>query len=114
MLKTFVILISVITISLAATFTFADEIKSAETATGSEVAEEVSIMDQPVDFSTAENVEKSLQAVSDQAGEANALQLKSAMKYVMYYDLSVSHDKVKMHKKLDGRTPNEIIAKMKR
>jgi hypothetical protein len=34
--------------------------------------------------------------------------------YILAYDLSFARDKEKMYKKLNGRTPNAIIAKAKR
>ena len=73
-----------------------------------------SIMDTPVNFSTPEDVEKSMDLVREQAGEAQARQLSNALGYILAYDLSLGRDKEKMYKKLNGRTPNEIIAKMKR
>jgi hypothetical protein len=36
------------------------------------------------------------------------------MQYIMVYDLSVGNNEEKLHKKLNGRTPEQIIAKMKR
>ncbi len=72
------------------------------------------IMDMPVNFSTPEDVEKSIEAVRQQAGEAQARKLSNALGYILAYDLSVGNDKAKMYEKLNGRTPNEIIAKMKR
>jgi len=73
-----------------------------------------SIMDKPVNFSTPEDVEKSIEAVRLGAGDKAARDLNNALKYILAYDLSVSHDKEKMYQKFNGRTPNEIIAKMKR
>ena len=73
-----------------------------------------SIMDQPVDFSTPENVEKALQNVREQESDRAYKNMKSAMQYVQYYDLSLGNSKEKLHQKLDGKTPNEIIAMMKR
>jgi len=72
------------------------------------------IMNQPVDFSTPENVEKTLQIIREQEGEKAYNQLKNAMQYIMVYDLSVGNNEDKLYKKLDGRTPEQIIAKMKR
>jgi len=74
----------------------------------------MSIMDKPVNFSTPEDVEKSIEAVRQQAGEAQARDLKNALGYILAYDLSIGRNKEKMYQKLNGRTPNEIIAKMKR
>lgn len=69
-------------------------------------------MDQPVDFSTPENVEISLQKVKDQEGEQIYKTLNSAMQYILFYDLSMRNDKEKLYKALDGSTPSEIIARM--
>lgn len=76
--------------------------------------EQSSVMDMPVDFSTPENVEKSIEKVRQEAGDDAALQLTNALGYIQAYDLSLKGDKQKMYKKLNGRTPNAIIAKMKR
>ncbi|MGA9572510.1 MAG: hypothetical protein WBS20_01040 [Lysobacterales bacterium] len=73
-----------------------------------------SIMNTPVNFSTPEDVEKSIDMVRQEAGEAQARQLNNAMGYILAYDIGLGRDKQKMYKKLNGRTPNEIIAKMKR
>lgn len=89
----------------------ASEATMAETTTGDEPA---SVMDLPVDFSTPEDVEKSIEKVRQQAGEAQARDLTNALGYILAYDLSFGRDKEKMYKKLNGRTPSEIIAKMKR
>ena len=72
------------------------------------------IMDQPVNFSTPEDVEKSLQKVRDQAGDKAYKNLDNAMKYILYYDLGLKNNKEKMYKKLNGKTPSEIIQMMKR
>lgn len=73
-----------------------------------------SLMSQPVDFSTPENVEKSLQGIREKEGDKAYNQIKNAMQYLMVYDLSVGNNEEKLYKKLDGRTPEQIIAKMKR
>ena len=72
------------------------------------------IMDQPVNFSTPEDVEKSLLKVRDQAGNNAYKNLNNAMKYILYYDLSLKNNKEEMYKKLNGKTPSEIIQMMKR
>lgn len=76
--------------------------------------EQVSVMDMPVNFSTPEDVEKSIEKVRQEAGEIEAIKLTNALGYILAYDLSFARDKEKMYKKLNGRTPNAIIAKMKR
>ena len=72
------------------------------------------IMNQPVDFSTPENVENTLKNIGELAGPQVVKQLESKMDYMMAYDLSVGHNKEKLYKKLNGKTPNEIIAKTRR
>ncbi len=73
-----------------------------------------SLMNQPVNFSTPEDVEKTLQNIREKEGGTAYNQLKNAMQYILVYDLSVGNNEEKMYKKLDGRTPEQIIAKMKR
>jgi hypothetical protein len=81
---------------------------------GETAAEQLSVMDMPVNFSTPEDVEKSIEKVRQEAGETEALRLTNALGYILAYDLSLGRDEEKMYKKLNGRTPNAIIAKMKR
>jgi len=134
MLKNFISTISVFTMILVLAPACAEQDNEAEAATGSKPATPVtaaadaaettpvaaatdgalSIMDMPVNFSTPEDVEKSMEAVRQQAGEAAARDLTNAMGYILAYDLSLGRDQEKMYKKLNGRTPNAIIAKMKR
>ena len=71
------------------------------------------VLDEPVDFSTPERVKSSLQKVLEQAGEGEAMQVSSAMQYLLYYDLNISGNEQALHKKLDGKTPNQIIAMTK-
>lgn len=68
------------------------------------------IMAQAVNFSTPEDIEKSLQFIEDETGAAVANQIRNAIDYLLVYDLSVNRDKAKLYKKLDGKTPNEILA----
>jgi len=91
----------------SASTTTTDAVKTAD-------GEQASVMDLPVDFSTPENVDKSIEKVKQEAGETKARNLSIAMKHLLTYDLSVSHNEEKLHKKLNGSTPNEIIAKMER
>ncbi len=78
-------------------------------ATANEYAAKGDIMDQPVDFSSPENVKKTLQTIREQAGEKQADGVQSAMDYLILYDLSINRDKNKLYKKLNGKTPNEIL-----
>lgn len=76
--------------------------------------EQDSVMDLPVDFSSPEKVEESIEKVRQQAGDDAARKLSNALGYILAYDLSLRANKEKMYQKLDGRTPNAIIAMMKR
>ena len=78
------------------------------------VSPDSSVMGQPVNFSTAEDVEKSLQNIREKAGDDEYNRLKMAMQYIMVYDLSVGNNKQKLYKKLDGKTPEQIHAMTKR
>lgn len=73
-----------------------------------------SLMDQPVNFSTPEEVEKTLQHIRENEGDLAYKKLKGAMSYILTYDLGLRHKEDKLHAKLNGKTPNEIIASMKR
>lgn len=68
------------------------------------------IMNQPVDFSTPEALSKTLQDIREQAGSRAVRQIESTMGHMMTYDLGVARDEAKMLKKLNGKTPNQIIA----
>jgi len=82
---------------------------TANDATANEYAAKGDIMDQPVDFSSPENVKKTLQTIREQAGEKQANSVQGAMDYLIFYDLGINRDKNKLYKKLNGKTPNEIL-----
>ena len=73
-----------------------------------------SLMNQPVNFSSPENVEKTLEKIRQQEGDKAYGKLKNAMQYIKVYDLSIGNSEEKLYKKLDGRTPEQIIAEMRR
>jgi len=73
-----------------------------------------SLMNRPVNFSTPENVEKTLENIRKQEGDKAHDKLKNAMQYIMVYDLSIGNNEEKLYKKLDGRTPEQIIDEMRR
>ena len=137
MLKKLFIYFSIVTLILMLVPAFANQHADAETVQGTTQTEETSststeaeaatseaeaeaegeqtsVMDLPVDFSTPEKVEESIEKVREQAGDDEARELSYALGYILAYDLSVGGKREKMYKKLDGRTPNAIIAKTKR
>lgn len=89
-------------------------ITEVEKATAEAGEEQGSVMDLPVDFSSPEMVEESMEKVRQEAGDDAARELSNALGYILAYDISLRGNKEKMYKKLNGRTPNAIIAKMKR
>ena len=77
-------------------------------------SQDISLMDQPVNFSTPEDVEKSLQNIREHEGEDAYKKLQYAMKYILYYDLGLAGKNENLYKILDGSTPAQILAKAKR
>jgi len=112
------LLISLSAGSLALVLITACAEDATEVVTGVEDAvpseQSVSLMTQSVDFSSPEAVEATMQNIREKEGDKAYTQLKNAMQYIMVYDLSVSNNEEKLYKKLNGRTPEQIISKMKR
>ena len=72
-----------------------------------------SVMDQPVNFSSQKEVNKSIEKVRQQVGDAEANELNKALGVILTQDMSLRQDKDILFRKLNGKTPNEIIAMMK-
>lgn len=130
MLKMLFIAVLIISFTSTLTSVIASEDKQNETAVSTQTKNEipsqgavdisagsdeenVSVMDLPVNFSTPEDVEKTFQLIEEQEGESRLNGLKMALGYILTYDLSVGHNKEKLYKKLNGRTPNQIISQGK-
>jgi hypothetical protein len=90
------------------------EITTENTEATPETTETLSIMEQPVDFSSPEAIEATRENIRQQAGEESLYTLDSALKYIMFYDLSMNRDKEKLYKRMNGKTPNQIIKKASR
>jgi len=75
-----------------------------------DAGQDAPIMNQPVDFSTPESIAKTFKDIREEAGGRAVRRIEGAMGYIMTYDLSVARDEARMYKKLNGKTPNEIIA----
>ena len=78
---------------------------------GPEQASAESIMDQPLDGSSAEAFEAGMEKVKAEATPSEYSSLENSIGYLLYYDLSARGDKSRLYNKLDGKSPNEIIAK---
>jgi len=87
--------------------------KAADSTTQSADNSADSLMDKPVDFSSLEQAEKTLQNILEQEGQTAYGQVKNALDYLLFYDIGVSRSKDKLYAKLNGHTPNQIIATMK-
>ena len=70
-------------------------------------------MDQPVNFSSQDEVNKSIEKVRQQVGDAEANELNKALGVILTQDMSLRQDKDRLFRKLNGKTPNEIIAMMR-
>lgn len=79
-----------------------------------EAFQSAAIMSKPVDFSSPESFASSIQAIQEEAGDEASTRIQSAIDYMLVYDLSVGRNKQKLYEKLDGKTPNEILAMMRR
>lgn len=101
-----------------ATETKAKSVQTADATAAKPVVKEMhdgqgSVMNQPVDFSSQEEVNKSIERVRQQAGNTEADELNKALGVILTQDMSLRQDKDRLFRKLNGKTPNEIIAMMK-
>ena len=72
-----------------------------------------SVMDQPVNFSSQKEVNKSIEKVRQQAGDVEANELERALEIILPQHMTQRREKDKLLKILNGKTPNEIIAMAK-
>ena len=72
------------------------------------------IMSEAVDFSSPEQVTASMDKIKQGAGDEAANRVKNAMDYLLVYDLGVGRNQQKLNAKLNGKTPNEILAMINR
>ncbi len=66
----------------------------------------------PVDGSSLDAFNESLETIKEQAQEVNYTSLEGAIQYLLVYDLSAGRDKAKLAKNLDGLTGDQIIDKV--
>jgi hypothetical protein len=71
---------------------------------------DATVMDRPLDGSSKDAFEKGLATVRSSAPAGQSQRLDSALKYLLTYDFSLQNDKARLYAKLDGKSPNEIIA----
>ncbi len=68
-----------------------------------------SVMNDPVNFSTPENIEETIALIRSEGGEAALSELKRAVKVIWRKDPTVGKSKTSTYERIDGLTPNEII-----
>lgn len=68
------------------------------------------IMDTTLDGSSTAAFEAGLERVRAEATPLQSQRLDGAIEWLLIYDLAVESNREKLYLKLDGRTPNEIIA----
>ena len=66
-------------------------------------------MDIPVDGSSLEAFEKSLETIKSKAEKSEYDTLTGAIDYLMVYDIGARRDKAKLAKRLDGLTGEQIV-----
>lgn len=66
----------------------------------------------PVDGSSLEAFNASLETIKKQAQEPNYVSLEGAIQYLLVYDLGAGRDKAKLAKNLNGLTGDQIIDKV--
>lgn len=74
---------------------------------------ELTGMDIPVDGSSLEAFNKSLEKIRENATDSQYTTLKNAIQYLLLYDLGIRSDRTKLAAKLDGMTGHEIVDKIK-
>ena len=67
----------------------------------------------PVDGSSLDAFNASLETIKAQAQEPSYITLENAIQYLLVYDLTANRDMAKLAKNLDGLTGDEIIGRVK-
>lgn len=68
------------------------------------------IMDEPLRSNEPGSFEAGLAKVRESASEREAAQLDNALRSLLMYDIAARGKMDKLYERLDGKTPNEIIA----
>ena len=73
---------------------------------------EVSVMDVPLDGTSIESFTRGLENVDENATEKEYRTLMSALDFLLFYDLGAKRDKAKLYARLNGKSPNDILAQV--
>ena len=71
-------------------------------------------MNQPMDGSSVEAFERDLEQLKSKLTAREFTSVESAIRWMLFYDLSANRDKAKLYASLNGKTPAEIIERAKR
>lgn len=95
---------------------FAQDATPAKVTEVTDEAEEEVVLDPgmqiPVDGSSVDAFNASLETIKAKAKEPNYVSLENAIQYLLVYDLSANRDMAKLAKNLDGLTGNEILERV--
>ena len=69
-------------------------------------------LDIPLDGSSLEAFDKSLEKVKKTSSESDYKTLENALDYLLLYDLAAQRDRAKLAPRLDGMTGQEILEKV--
>lgn len=69
-------------------------------------------MDIPLDGSSLEAFNKSLERVKVYASPSNYTTLVNAIEYLLVYDLAAKHDRTKLAADLDGLTGHQVVGRV--
>ncbi len=92
--------------------TSVEEIAPANAVDTAEVTEATGL-DIAMDGSSLEAFEKSMEKVRETGSEADYKSLKSALDYLLFYDLGAQNNREKLAARLDGKTGHEIVKRVK-
>jgi len=89
----------------------AEEIAPAQTSDTAEAAEATGL-DMVIDGSSLEAFEKSLEKIRETGSEEDYKSLKSALDYLLIYDIGAHLNREKLAARLDGSTGHEIVKRV--
>jgi hypothetical protein len=70
------------------------------------------IMDQPLDGSSVKTFTEGLEKVDREASEKDYRSLMSSLDYLLFYDISAQRKKELLYASLNGKSPNQIKARV--
>jgi len=72
----------------------------------------LTVMDQPLDGSSIEAFTAGLERLDKEASEKEYRSVMSALDFLLFYDIGAKRDKATLYSRLNGNSPNQILAKV--